>query len=41
MNRSHTDKEAIECIELASKYFDIIMIGIYGIPGLTGDKFIY
>ena len=39
MNRSHTDKEAIECIELASKYFDNISADlIYGIPGLDNPR---
>ena len=36
MNRAHNSKQAIECIELATKHFDNITIDlIYGTPGLT------
>jgi oxygen-independent coproporphyrinogen-3 oxidase len=39
MNRSHTDKQAIECIEFASKHFDNISVDlIYGIPGLDNSR---
>lgn len=39
MNRSHTDEQAIECVELASKYFDNISVDlIYGIPGLDNSR---
>ena len=39
MNRSHTDKQAIECIEFASKHFDNISVDlIYGIPGLDNTR---
>ena len=39
MNRSHNDKQAIECIEFATKYFDNISVDlIYGIPGLDNVR---
>lgn len=39
MNRVHSAKEALECIQLAKKYFKNISIDlIYGIPGLTIDR---
>ena len=39
MNRAHNSKQAIECIELATKHFDNITIDlIYGTPGLTDEK---
>ena len=39
MNRSHTDKQAIECVEFASKHFDNISVDlIYGIPGLDNAR---
>lgn len=39
MNRAHSAKEALECIQLAKKYFKNISIDlIYGIPGLTIDR---
>jgi oxygen-independent coproporphyrinogen-3 oxidase len=39
MNRAHNSKQAIECIELATKHFNNITIDlIYGTPGLTDEK---
>ena len=39
MNRSHNDKQAIECIEFATKHFDNISVDlIYGIPGLDNVR---
>ncbi|MCL9804922.1 radical SAM family heme chaperone HemW [Flavobacterium amniphilum] len=39
MNRAHNASEARKCLETAVKYFDNITADlIYGIPGLTNDK---
>ena len=39
MNRAHNTKEALECLEIATQYFDNISIDlIYGIPGLTHEE---
>lgn len=39
MNRAHNAKEAITCLQEASKYFDNITVDlIYGIPGLTEER---
>lgn len=39
MNRAHTAKESIECIQEASKYFDNITIDlIYGVPNMSTKK---
>lgn len=39
MNRAHSQAQAIECLENASKYFDNISVDlIYGIPGLSNDR---
>jgi coproporphyrinogen III oxidase-like Fe-S oxidoreductase len=41
MNRAHTVREAIECIEIAKEHFDNISIDlIYGIPGLSDDRWL-
>lgn len=41
MNRAHNAKEAMQCLELATQYFDNISIDlIYGIPGLTNEAWI-
>jgi putative oxygen-independent coproporphyrinogen III oxidase len=41
MNRAHTVREAIECIEMAKEHFDNISIDlIYGIPGLSNDRWL-
>ena len=41
MNRSHNSKQAIDCINLATKYFDNISVDlIYGIPGLDNTRWI-
>lgn len=38
MNRAHNEKEALNSIETAKKYFDNISIDlIYGIPGMTNE----
>ncbi len=39
MNRAHTARQAISCLETAINYFDnITMDLIYGIPGLSDDR---
>ncbi|HMK06975.1 MAG TPA: radical SAM family heme chaperone HemW [Flavobacterium sp.] len=39
MNRAHNAEEAINCLRVASKYFDNISLDlIYGIPGMSNDK---
>ena len=39
MNRAHNAHEAVECLSLASTFFDNISVDlIYGIPGLTDEK---
>jgi len=39
MNRAHSASEAINCLEIATKYFDNITIDlIYGVPGLTNER---
>ena len=39
MNRAHTARESIECIQEASKYFDNITIDlIYGVPNMSVEK---
>ncbi len=39
MNRAHNAKEALQCISLASQYFDNISIDlIYGIPDMTIER---
>lgn len=39
MNRAHNAKEAVECLSVATKFFDNISVDlIYGIPGLTHNK---
>lgn len=39
MNRAHNAYEAVECLSLASTFFDNISVDlIYGIPGLTHEK---
>lgn len=41
MNRAHNAAEAIDCIAEAVKYFDNISIDlIYGVPGMTNDKWL-
>lgn len=41
MNRAHTANEALECIQLASKYFDNISIDlIYGLPNMTNERWL-
>ena len=41
MNRAHNANEAKKCLELAVQYFDNISVDlIYGIPGLTNDKWL-
>ena len=41
MNRAHNANEAKQCLEEASKHFENITIDlIYGIPGLTNEKWI-
>ncbi|WP_136667404.1 radical SAM family heme chaperone HemW [Flavobacterium sp. H122] len=39
MNRAHNANEALECLKVATQYFDNITADlIYGIPGLTNKK---
>ncbi len=39
MNRAHNVKEALQCIEEATKHFENISIDlIYGIPGMTNER---
>lgn len=39
MNRAHNAKEAMQCLELATQYFDNISLDlIYGIPGSTNEQ---
>lgn len=39
MNRAHNSAEAIQCLEIATKYFDAISLDlIYGIPGMSNEK---
>lgn len=39
MNRAHNAAQAVNCLEMATRYFDNITIDlIYGTPGLTDDK---
>ena len=39
MNRAHNAKEAIQCLEITSKYYDNITIDlIYGIPDMSLEK---
>ncbi len=39
MNRAHNVKEAMQCIEKATKHFENISIDlIYGIPGMTNER---
>ncbi len=39
MNRAHNSKEASDCIEVATEYFENISIDlIYGIPGLSNQE---
>ncbi|KAA5828229.1 radical SAM family heme chaperone HemW [Algibacter amylolyticus] len=41
MNRAHNAKEALKCLEEATKHFDNISVDlIYGIPGLTNAAWI-
>jgi len=41
MNRAHTAKESIECIEMAEEHFANISIDlIYGIPGLSDERWL-
>ena len=41
MNRAHNSKEAMVCLEEATKHFDNISIDlIYGIPGLSNEEWI-
>ncbi|OBX25015.1 coproporphyrinogen III oxidase [Gelidibacter algens] len=41
MNRAHNAKEAQNCLEEATKYFDNISIDlIYGIPGMSNERWI-
>lgn len=42
MNRAHNAEEAKKCLEIATKYFDNITADlIYGIPGLTNEKWLH
>jgi len=39
MNRAHNAAEAMQCLEVATKYFDNISIDlIYGVPNMSNDK---
>jgi len=39
MNRAHNEKEALQSIQTAKKYFDNISIDlIYGIPGMSNER---
>lgn len=39
MNRAHNEKEALESISMAKRYFDNISIDlIYGIPGMSNER---
>ncbi|MFD2517014.1 radical SAM family heme chaperone HemW [Salinimicrobium flavum] len=39
MNRAHNEKEALQSIQIAKKYFDNISIDlIYGIPGMSNER---
>ena len=39
MNRAHNSEEALNCLELATQYFDNISLDlIYGIPGSSNEK---
>lgn len=41
MNRAHNATEALECLQVATQYFDNITADlIYGIPGLTNEKWL-
>lgn len=41
MNRAHNSIEAIECLKIATEYFDNISIDlIYGIPGMSNEKWL-
>ena len=41
MNRAHKSHQSFRCLELATAYFrDISIDLIYGIPGLTGDRWL-
>ena len=41
MNRAHKSKEALKCLEEATKHFDNISIDlIYGIPGLSNEEWL-
>ncbi len=42
MHRAHNSAEAKKCLEIATHYFDNITIDlIYGIPGMTNEKWLY
>ena len=42
MHRAHNSAEAKKCLETATHYFDNITIDlIYGIPGMTNEKWLY
>lgn len=41
MNRAHNANEALECLKIATQYFDNISVDlIYGIPGLTNKMWL-
>lgn len=41
MNRAHNSGEALECLKIATQYFDNITADlIYGIPGLSNEKWL-
>ena len=41
MNRAHNSNEAIDCLKLATQYFDNISVDlIYGIPGLSNEDWL-
>ncbi len=41
MNRAHTAQESLECLQLATQYFDNISIDlIYGIPNMTHQRWL-
>jgi oxygen-independent coproporphyrinogen III oxidase len=41
MNRAHTAKESLDCLKIATQYFDTISIDlIYGIPNMSGQRWL-
>jgi oxygen-independent coproporphyrinogen-3 oxidase len=38
MNRAHNSAEAQKCLEEATKYFDISLDLIYGVPGMSNEN---